>query len=747
MVLAVEEVFDFLRDGVFFPVKLEGIFQENQLKKKIIPLIQGWTMLKKPIKDKTRYSNGVALKLGFDSGVYVLDLDEKKDFDIIRKQYPEVENCYVITKKGFHLYFEWTKKTQELLGSRNFKRSNGYKSDIDFLGEKKCVIAPPSFYECNNKKFQYTFGAKNKLKKMSLNLMNYLISEYQTKSKKEIKKEKQVDKILNQYFQTNYLWHIEEQENSYKITNNSLECLIDGEHNEPSHSCIYANFNGEIIINCFSHGIKKIDIPELVNFLQIGENIKIKEQENYYYNDYKKFESEILFSSSGGITPMGRLFMKYYKSVFCRVDNEGRTLYFCKIKKGNNEEWRAIKDNPFSSKSSKFYVKEKNGDKIKMKPITDFIMNCITKEHITTADKIDFLPYLKTPPKTDEVILNTFCGYTFKYNNKDEDFIIKEELKEKMDITKDHIENIICNGDDKTIKYFYSWISHLIQKPMSKDGIPAIILKSGQGTGKNLICNFLCNIINPAYTIILTNFDKLTGKFNNVLENKLLTICNEISSFGGDFRQNDKLKSIITDTKQIIEPKGQDAYTINNYSRFMFLTKDDRRYFCIEVSDKRKGDTEYYKKLAEAYQDKDIQQLYFNFLSNFEITENIRIPPMNKFKASMKWRNRDNLPIKHLTEYIHENTRAERINEVSDFYTTKTLYEEFKEWCIQEGERPNITLRSYSLILNKFKFEKVRKRIDGSKNQTKGFIITKEILKKVINDNIDEDYEIGDDVE
>ena len=109
---------------------------------------------------------------------------------------------------------------------------------------------------------------------------------------------------------------------------------------------------------------------------------------------------------------------------------------------------------------------------------------------------------------------------------------------------------------------------------------------------------------------------------------------------------------------------------------------------------------------------------------------------MNKCKAEMKWRNRDNLPIKHLTEYIHENT---------EFYSTKTLYEEFKDWCIQEGERPNITLRSYSLILNKFGFEKKRKRLDSG--FIRGFTITKEILKKVINDNIDEDYEIGDDVD
>ena len=741
--LDIESVCSFFSSGVFFPVKLEGILHENQLKKKIIPLVKGWSNLKETIKEKDKYTNGIALKLGQDSGVYVLDLDNKEDFDIIRKRFPEIENCYVITKKGFHIYFEWTQVTQQKLGSKNFKRKDGYKSDIDFLGEKKCVISPPSFYEYDNHKFQYKFGAKNKLKKMSLNLINYLIAEYQTKNKSEIKKEKQIDKILNQYFQTSYLWNIEEQESAYKITNNALECLIEGEHSDPTHSCIYANFNGEVILNCFSHGIKKIEIPELVEYLQL--NIKDEEITDYYYGDYIKFESELL-AVNNTLTPKGRLFKKYYKSVFRRVDNNGRPLYFCKIKTDNNEEYRPIKDSPFSSKSSVFNIKLSINNVVINRPIAHFIKDYITSSDIMTYDNIDFIPYLKEEPRTDKKILNTFYGYSFKYVDEDLTFNI-DDLKDKMDIAKDHIENIICGGDEKTIKYLYSWIAHLLQNPTSKDGIPAIILKSGQGTGKNLFTSFLSNIINPAYCITLCDFDKLTGKFNNVLENKLLTICNEIQNYGGNFKQNDKLKSILTDTQQIIEPKGQDAYTINNFSRFMLLTNndwiakiehDDRRYCCIEVSDKRKGDLEYYKKVAEAYQDKRVQNMFFNFFTRYKITENLRKPPMTKLKSQMKWKNRDNLPIKHLVEFVKDDT---------DFYETKTLYEEFKEWSIQEGEKPNITLRQYSLILNKFKFEKVRKRINGNKNQSKGFIITKEILKKIINENIDETYEIGDDID
>lgn len=738
--LDISTINNIFNDAVFFPITIKGVIKNGVLKKEIIP-VKDWNNLQEAIKDETRYTTGVGIKLGQQSGLYVLDLDNKDDFDIIRKKYPEIQNCYVITKKGYHIYFEWTKKTQDILGSRNFKKENGYISDIDFLGNNKMTIAPPSFYEYDNNKFQYKYGSTNKPKKMTLELMNYLLVKYQTKNKKELKIAECLDKILNQHFQTDYIWNIEEQENSYKITNNATECLIQGEHSEPSHSCIYANFNGEIFLYCFSHGKKKVNIPDLVKYLQLN----IKDENNilnYYYGDYKNFESNLLVIN-GTFTPHGKLFKKYYKSVFRRVDNNGRPLYFCKIKNGNNDEYKAIKDSPFSSKSSIFYIKISSNGKTVTEPITNFIKYYITSEDIQTYDNIDFIPFLKEQPKTDKKILNTFSGYTFKY---EENGTIKEDIQELMDTAKNHIEEIICDGDKKTIKYFYEWLAHLLQKPTSKDGIPAIILKSGQGTGKNLICNFICNIINPAYTIILTNFDKLTGKFNNVLENKLLTICNEISSFGGDFKQNDKLKSIITDTKQIIEPKGQDAYSINNYSRFIFLTnndwpvkieKDDRRYFCMKVSDSMKGNQEYYKKVAEAYENKEVQKAFFNYFTNYDLKGvNIRNPPMSKLKAEMKWRNRDNLPIKHLTEYINDN---------EDFYETNTLYQEFKDWCITEGEKPNITLRSYSLILSKFDFEKVRKRTTAGR--PRGFTITKELLKSSINKYIDEDYKTGDDVE
>lgn len=747
MVLDIDTLRDIAPNALYFPITLGAQCVDDTIKKSIQPTIKDWPNIKEPITDKSKYTNGVGLVLGDKSGVYVLDIDDKKEFEILKKKYKEILNCCVETRKGAHSYFRWTEKTQKYLGSRNFKKNNGYKSDIDFLGTNKMVIAPPSFYSCNDITYEYKFLHKNELRPMSLDLMNFLKIEYQTKTKTAIKKEKEIDKILNQYFQTDYLWSIEKNDESYKITNNSLECLIEGDHKDLKHSCMYVNYDGSIILKCFSHGTKKINIPELITYFQLGSNISVEKKEVYEYKDFRDFEDEILLSNNN-ITPIGHLFKNYYKNAIARVINAGRPLYFVKVKNNNNYEWKNTKDSPFSTKNSVFYVKHLIVDKgVRVIPITEFIKNHISKEDISTYDRIDFIPYLKEPPQLKEKILNTFSGYTFKYNPNYKEEIYTDDINELFKTAQDHMERIICNNDPLTINYFYNWISHLIQKPTKKDGVPAIIMKSGQGTGKNLITSFLSNIINPIYTITLCDFDKLTGNFNSILENKLLSICNEIQNYGGNFKSNDKLKSIITDTEQIIEPKGTDAYKINNYSRFIFITnndwpvkieKDDRRYFCMEVSDAEKGNADYYERVANAYNNPIIQKIFFDFFSNYEINVNIRKPPMNKLKADMKWKNRENLPLKHLTEYISDD---------NDFYETKILFEEFKQWCIDEGEKPNITLRQYSLILNKFKFEKVRKRINGNKNQSKGFIITKEILKKIINENIDETYEIGDDID
>ena len=83
--------------------------------------------------------------------------------------------------------------------------------------------------------------------------------------------------------------------------------------------------------------------------------------------------------------------------------------------------------------------------------------------------------------------------------------------------------------------------------------------------------------------------------------------CNE-SVWGGDKSAQGVLKSMITDEVQPIEHKGRDLFMVKSYRRMIFATNenwavprgaDDRRYVITDVSDKKKGDYEYFKSIRD----------------------------------------------------------------------------------------------------------------------------------------------------
>ena len=92
-----------------------------------------------------------------------------------------------------------------------------------------------------------------------------------------------------------------------------------------------------------------------------------------------------------------------------------------------------------------------------------------------------------------------------------------------------------------------------MQKPYKKIGV-AILLKSKQGAGKNIIWEWIADfIIGKKYSLVINDIDRLLGRFNVIIQNKLLTICDEISNYGGAYKSNNKLKNLITQSEQVIE--------------------------------------------------------------------------------------------------------------------------------------------------------------------------------------------------
>ena len=129
-----------------------------------------------------------------------------------------------------------------------------------------------------------------------------------------------------------------------------------------------------------------------------------------------------------------------------------------------------------------------------------------------------------------------------------------------------------------------------------------------QGIGKTFFTDFLARFVfGEDITVQFNGISDIVDKFNLRLAGKKLSVNNETSSTREEFRSSfEKLKSLVTDSRQSIQKKFVDTYEIDNICSWMFLTNNidsfiiedsNRRYVCLDVNPIHKDDSEYFENL------------------------------------------------------------------------------------------------------------------------------------------------------
>lgn len=196
-----------------------------------------------------------------------------------------------------------------------------------------------------------------------------------------------------------------------------------------------------------------------------------------------------------------------------------------------------------------------------------------------------------------------------------------------------HIEEIVLRGNQEFITYFWSFFSHLFQKPEEKPGV-ALVLVGGRGVGKGVILEPFRRILGYHY-VQVSHREHVTGRFNGHLENKLLCFIDE-GFWSGDHQAESILKTRITEPFDTIERKGIDAVTMPSYTRYIIASNnswvvpagvDERRFFAIRVLNERAQDPKYFKPIYdEMYNGGDAHLL--RYLLDYNIPDiNIRRAP------------------------------------------------------------------------------------------------------------------------
>ena len=171
----------------------------------------------------------------------------------------------------------------------------------------------------------------------------------------------------------------------------------------------------------------------------------------------------------------------------------------------------------------------------------------------------------------------------------------------RWDRMRDHITDVLANGDAEHAEYILKYAAWAVQNPGSRAEV-ALVFRGGKGSGKGTFAGIMKRIFGQ-HGLQIFNSKHLTGSFNGHLRNCLLLFADE-AFWAGDRQGESVLKGMLTEPTLMVEQKGVDATPWRNRLHVIMAANaewvvpashDERRYAMFDVSNKRIRDHVYFE--------------------------------------------------------------------------------------------------------------------------------------------------------
>jgi hypothetical protein len=354
---------------------------------------------------------------------------------------------------------------------------------------------------------------------------------------------------------------------------------------------------------------------------------------------------------------------EYLKTSIVRVDRMGQVMFYLRNDDGT---WHPSSF-PFKGDMALFFkylvpnpefnIDEPPSDGNRPTKIKESTMRGQLLEHqldvVPNYKDLQYLPFYgkdPTPPRT----FNVFRGYRHQVYS---DVEYREKVEhDDFKFVMNHWLETMCNGNDEFFQYLMNWLAWLIRFGYKKPRV-AIVMHGRPGLGKGLMwVDFIWGgILGKAHGHVITDMARFTEKFNMQRLGKSLHIFNECTSVKSGSKVSwDKMKAIVTDRDIIAEPKGKEPFTAfdcagcvltGNHEQLVNMGNYDRRYACVEMSDKWEGNQKYFKRLADIVEDTRVQRTFMTYLIKRDLSEfNMSTIPATESRDYMKeYRNENNI--------------------------------------------------------------------------------------------------------
>lgn len=293
---------------------------------------------------------------------------------------------------------------------------------------------------------------------------------------------------------------------------------------------------------------------------------------------------------------------------------------------------------------------------------------------------------------------------------------------EKCESMLDHIKHIYCGGNESYYTYFVQWLAHMVQKPEEKPEVAVILRSSEKGSGKSTLISSFIRPLLKNNQMSTASESHVTGRFNGHLADKLVLTLEE-ATFAGDKGSNNVIKDLITSEVITIEKKHAEPIGIRSYLRVINITnsdwsvpasKDERRYFVLDVDGSKAQSVSYFSKLYSDMENGGREQL-FGFLKQLDISDfdKRNAPKTGALKAqiALSLSNEEKYALQLINEY-----------EIFDY----TLDEGIPGYVIHEHYCDFVKDTCYGKPLPQIQFTKAMVKCLGISMQTQQMVYVKD---------------------
>lgn len=347
----------------------------------------------------------------------------------------------------------------------------------------------------------------------------------------------------------------------------------------------------------------------------------------------------------------------------------------------------------------------------------EFIPEWIRDKDIKVYQKCGVYPPPRICPTNE---LNLWIPFQFESNYADA----------TADATKciQHIETILCDNSKETFSEVEKWIAHSIQAAGGKKPY-ALTFIGKEGGGKSWLIELLKKMYGGRVLQTASPERDVWGTYNPLMATAYLVNLNEVdkrNTKGAD----GKIKQLISEDRITVSSKGQNAYEIDSYNRFILTTNaldgagtddNDRRNMIMRCSDSKVGDSDYFKELFSLLENTEVMRAVYKHFRTLDIStwNPAKAPLKTEYHTTIIGETKSNIQ-----QYMEHFTYKHSTEESVELYG-KDIYTDYKQWNEEQGNEYKMALND---LLKKIKLT-YRAVIISSKRDNKGMKNTYSILE------------------